>query len=180
MLPLIITAGLAIVVAAYLRVSRAVVDDFADHADTITPEELPSLVAECIAEFSVRLNLHLDLSDLERSARTLDEAFRRRRTVLVLATPHQRLRAAELAGAFLGELIRRHARGVWMMGGGRSPGVRVRTSEGEREILPFVDVVNHFRAGRPGDLSSLILFVSGRGDARLRRGHWAENRRPIG
>jgi hypothetical protein len=179
MLPLIITAGLATLVVAYLRISRAAFDEFADRVDALTPGELPPLVAECIAEFSVRLNLHLDMADLERSARTLDEAFRRRRTVLELASPRRRLRAAELAGAFAGELVRRHARGVWMIGGGRSPGVRVRSSEGDREILPFVDVVNHFRAGRTGDLSSLILFVSGRSDVPLRAGHWAEKRMPI-
>lgn len=162
-----------------LRWLDRTLDAYFDRVDALRPDEVSAMATECVAEFGSRLGMELDLDDLEGSAGKLDKAFATRRTIALLRTPDQLFRAAELAGAFAGELVRRHGRGEWMMGGGRSPGVRVRRPDGDREIFPFVDTLNHFKTGRTGDLRSLILFVAGRDGVQLRSGHWAENREPM-
>jgi hypothetical protein len=161
-----------------LRSSRRLLHEYSALVDAFTVDDIHRLERECVRAFGADLGVRLDLGDLYAIASKLDEVLRSQKAVLQLSTDDRPLRTVELAGAFLGELVRRHGRGEWVVGG-RSPGVRVRRMDGDRDLLPFVDALNQFKAGRPGDLSSLILFVSGRSDAPLRAGHWAAKRRPI-
>lgn len=181
---ILVVLGGAVLAAAgalavvHSRSSRRLLDEYAARVDAFTVITVSWLARECVREFDARLGVRLDLGDLDGTAWKLDEVLRSQRAAFLLATEDRPLRTAELAGAAMGELVRRHGGGEWMTGG-RSPGVRVRLPEGDREILPFVDALNQFRSGGPGDLHALILYAAGRAGARLRRGHWAEKRAPI-
>lgn len=171
-------AALLGVVGYYRRLSARMLDAYCDRVDALPMDDIATMIPVCIEEFRDRLGIRLDLDDLEGAARTMDQALRSQRTVMVLSAPGHPLCALELAGAFIGELVRRHGRGKWILGG-RSPGVRISRPDGDREILPFVDSLNQFKAGRGGDLYTLILFAAGRPEAELPAGHWAEQRKPI-
>jgi hypothetical protein len=171
-------AALLGVVGYYRRTSARMLDAYCDRVDALPMDDIAAMVPVCIQEFRERLGIRLDLNDLQGAAETLDQALRSQRTVMVLSAPGHPLRALELAGAFIGELVRRHGRGKWLLGG-RSPGVRMFRPDGDREILPFVESLNQFKAGREGDLSTLILYAAGRAGAELPAGHWAEQRKPM-
>jgi hypothetical protein len=171
-------AALLGLVRYYRRSSTQMLDAYCIRVDDLPMDDIAAMVPACIQEFRERLGIRLDLNDLEGAAWTLDQALRSQRTVMVLSAPGHPLRALELAGAFIGELVRRHGRGEWILGG-RSPGVRVSRSDGDREILPFVDALNQFKAGHEGDLFALILFAAGHAGAELPAGHWAEQRKPL-
>jgi hypothetical protein len=113
---------------------------------------------ECAAAYRTRLRLRLELDDLDGSARFLDAALCSLPSMLLLAEEGRHLHGAELSGAFMGELIRRHTGAVWRLDE-RPPMLTVRTLAGDETVWPFMDTVNHFKAGRPGELYLLIRGI---------------------
>lgn len=146
------------------RLSAAAKADILRYRETVAAldaDGVRALAEECVALFRDRLQMELDLADPAAAAARLDEAFRTQRPMVVLARDAYPLRALELGGAFLAELVRRHGNGEWRMDGG-SPRLVVRRPDGEVEVRPFEKIFEHVRStSRAGELQAWIRFMSG-------------------
>lgn len=158
MLGATLLAGFGALSVVYFRSSSRALSAYLRGLRALDPADIPAMARECVSEYRTRLQLQLDIQDLESSARSLDAALCSLRAVLALSSAERRLGAAELSGAFLGELIRRHTGAVWTHDG-EQPVLSVRTSEGDEPVWPFIDTVNHIRAGRGGELYSMTMSL---------------------
>lgn len=123
---------------------------------------VPALAEECRRTIRAQLKIKLDLRDPDAAARTLDELVLAGRVRPLFKAEGYELRYAEPVGAFLGELIRRHADAEWredVLG----PTLMVQGAEGIREMQPFVAAVRHHTHGRPGQLHAYVMDAIGRG-----------------
>lgn len=161
------SAGLLALRAVYIRSSGREQREYLRRLHAIEPADIPAIRRECAAAYWTRLRLRLDLNDLDASARSLDAALCSLASMLALAEEGKHLHGAELSGAFMGELIRRHTGATWSLDE-RQPVLTVRTLSGDETVWPFMDTVNHFKAGHPGELYLLIRGIVDR--SRDRRG----------
>lgn len=165
MIPLLIpaiafTLGALFVVRRVVAGARRSVQRLADTTAALDADGIRALADECVAEFRDRLGIELDLADGPGSAARLDVALKTPRTLVVLSRGTYSLRAVELAGAFLAELVRRNADAEWRMDGG-SPRLLVRRPDGEAEVWPFLKAFKHVQSGTAGDLVAWVLFLLG-------------------
>lgn len=123
---------------------------------------IPALADECRRTVRERLNVDLDPRDADRTARALDELVLSGRLRGLFKAPGYEMRYAEPVGAFLGELIRRHASAEWM-DDALGPKLVVHRPGGSVETHPFLKAVRHHTHGRPGQLHAYVMELAGRG-----------------
>jgi hypothetical protein len=163
----VLSAGGAFLLRRLAASARANLQRFHGTVNALDAERIRAMADECVAVFRDRLQVTLDLDDPVTSAASLDEAFRTQRPMLVLARDAYPMRALELAGAFLAELVRRHGNGEWRMDGG-SPRLLLRRPDGEVEVRPFDKMFKHVGSTtRAGELQLWIRFMLGAPIARL-------------
>jgi hypothetical protein len=68
-------------------------------------------------------------------------------------------------GAFLGELIRRHASAEWV-DDALGPKLVIHRPGGAEETHPFMKAVRHHTHGRPGELGAYVMDAIGTGKQR--------------
>jgi hypothetical protein len=122
--------------------------------------EIEPLAKECVSVFQKKFGVLLNPDDCEDSARKLDEAFR----------DSARLKGAfdregfywyfvKPTGAFLGELLRRHANHEWRKTPGQPPTMVVQFEDGSSEVSPFKKVIKQIDFSEPGDLIAYVVFA---------------------
>lgn len=143
--------------------------------------EIPSLAAECVAVFDKELGIKLDLQDLENAAQSLDAALQ---DVDKLKGPFAKedfyWHFVKPVGAFIGELMRIHAKHVWIKKPGRAPYMECSVSKprfadddflvvdenlrplevGTSEVHPFekvLSIASDFGAPDPGDVYAYLM-----------------------
>lgn len=121
---------------------------------------IPALAAECRQGVRERMGVELEPNDLEGSARALDELVLSGRLRPAFRAPGYEMRYAEPVGAFLGELIRRHASAEWQPDP-LGPRLVVFRPEGDVEMHPFLKAVRHHTHGRPGELHAYVMEAVG-------------------
>lgn len=123
---------------------------------------IPALAEECRRTVRERLDVDLDARDPDEAARRLDELVLSGRLRPMFKEPGYEMRYAEPVGAFLGELIRRHARAdaEWMEDP-FGPKLVIHHPDGAVETHPFMKAVRHHTHGRPGQLHAYVREAIG-------------------
>lgn len=116
---------------------------------------IPALAAECRAIVRDRLKVDLDPASPLDTARVLDELVLSGRLRPLFRAGGYEMRYAECVGAFLGELVRRHASAEWLADA-ESPRLVVHRPGGSVETHPFLKAVRHHTHGRPGELEAWV------------------------
>ena len=117
---------------------------------------IPALAEECRRTVRERLGIDLDPRDPDAAARALDELVLTGRLRPLFKVEGYEMRFAEPAGAFLGELIRRHASAEWMEDE-LGPELVVWRPEGPVDLRPFLKAVRHHTHGSPGELHAYVM-----------------------
>lgn len=116
---------------------------------------IPGLAAECRATVRERLKVDLDPAVPLETAARLDELVLSGRLRPLFRAEGYEMRYAECVGAFLGELVRRHASAEWLPDA-ESPRLVVHRPGGSVEAHPFLKAVRHHTHGRPGELEAWV------------------------
>jgi hypothetical protein len=107
-----------------------------------------------------RLGVELDPARPDEAAARLDELVLTGRLRPLFRQPGYELRYAECVGAFLGEMVRRHADAEWLPDA-ESPKLVVHRAGGAVQTHPFLTAVRHHTHGRPGDLARWVAELVG-------------------
>jgi hypothetical protein len=122
--------------------------------------DVAPLANECVEVFAGKLGVHLDVANWEDSSHKLDDACR---SVfkLMQAFPQKELvwYFVKPLGAYLGELLRTHARHEWIKEEGRPPTMKALLKDVESTVSPFDKVIKHAAIGSPGDLHAYVAFA---------------------
>ena len=121
---------------------------------------LPALAEECRRTVRERLAVELDPADAEKTARVLDELVLSGRLRPMFKEPRYEMRYAEPVGAFLGELILRHADAEWVADE-LGPKLVIHRPDGAVETHPLLKAVRHHTHGRPGQLHAYVMEAIG-------------------
>jgi hypothetical protein len=127
----------------------------------VDPAAVPELARECRDTVRDRLKVELDPGTPAETARVLDELVLSGRLRPLFRSAGYEMRYAECVGAFLGELVRRHARAEWHADA-ISPKLVVFRGEGAVETHPFLKAMRHHTHGRPGELEAWVRELVGR------------------
>lgn len=122
---------------------------------------IPALAEECRRTIRDQLKIDLDPRDPEATARTLDELVLSGRLRPLFKADGYELRYAEPVGAFLGELIHRHASAEWVADE-LGPKLVIHRPDSAVETHPFLKAVRHHTHGRPGQLHAYVMEAIGR------------------
>ncbi len=117
---------------------------------------IPALAEECRRTVRQRLRIDLDPRDPDGTARALDELVLSGRLRGLFKADGYEMRYAEPVGAFLGELVRRHTGGEWVVDDD-GPALVIHRPDGVRELRPFPVVLRHHTHGRPGQLHAQVM-----------------------
>jgi hypothetical protein len=137
--------------------------------------EIPGLAKECVDVFKNKLGIDLDLNDLENAAEQIDEALQ---DVSKLKGPFAKddcyWHFVRTVGAFIGELLRIHAKHVWVKRHGEAPHMECSFSSqslaavsrdlepietGMSETCPFdkvLSIASQLSSSEPGDVYAYI------------------------
>jgi hypothetical protein len=126
---------------------------------------VPALADECRRTVRERLKVDLDPRDPDGTARALDELVLSGRLRSIFSTEGYDMRYAEPVGAFLGELIRRHASAEWR-DDALGPLLVVHRPDGAVETHPFLKAMRHHTHGTPGQLHAYVMELVGRPEAK--------------
>lgn len=116
---------------------------------------VPALAEECRATIRERLKVDLDPRTPVETARTLDELVLTGRLRPLFRADGYEMRYAECVGAFLGEMVRRHASAEWLPDPA-SPRLVVHRPSGSVETHPFLKAVKHHTHGKAGELEAWV------------------------
>jgi len=143
--------------------------------------EIPALAQECVAVFAREFSIQLDLNDVEDAAQKMDDALQDVSKLKdAFAKDDFYWYFVKPVGAFLGELMRIHARHVWIKNPGQTPLMtcalaKAKSGDGDyvvvNEDLAIVDDVSSevhpfdkvlaitadFGGPEPGDLYAYIV-----------------------
>lgn len=121
---------------------------------------LPALAEECRRTVREQLKVDLDPRKPDATAKTLDELVLSGRLRPLFKEPGYEMRYAEPVGAFLGELIRRHASAEWMEDP-LGPKLVIHRPDGSFETHPLLKAVRHHTHGTPGHLYAYVMEAIG-------------------
>jgi hypothetical protein len=127
---------------------------------------IPALAEECRRAVREQLRIDLNPRDADAAARALDELVLSGRLRPLFKAPGYELRYAEPVGAFLGELIRRHAGAEWV-DDALGPKLVIHRPDGAMETHPFMKAVRHHTHGRPGQLHACVMDAIGNSAPRV-------------
>jgi hypothetical protein len=133
--------------------------------------EIPPLAQRCQEVFEKSLGQSVSLDRLEESAAILDETVPRSLEFCrAFATPGNAWYFVLPTGAFVGELLRRHASGQWKVDPAAGPFLQIRRGQMVITAYPFEKALKHHVSGRPGELRAYVLTACGRmeGDEQVR------------
>lgn len=116
---------------------------------------IPGLAVECRTVVRERAGIDLDPRDPDDAARALDELILDGRARIFFKTPEFEFRFAEVVGACLGEMIRRHADAEWVP----DPAGPMLALRRGGEVRPAQLAVHHQNHGAPGDLHREIVRI---------------------
>jgi hypothetical protein len=123
-------------------------------------EDIPRLVHECREFFAGELGITLDSDQWKETALSLDSALKnldQRRTILRrFARPDCPYYWVLPVGAYLGDLLARHAKAAWKFNGTGSPTMEIEAGGGTMTTFPFDKVEKHVLEGDPGDLVAYV------------------------
>lgn len=122
---------------------------------------IPALAEECRLTVRERLRIDLDPRDPDAAARALDDLVLNGRLRSIFKTDDYDMRYAEPVGAFLGELIRRHASAEWKQDV-TGPVLVIHRPDGPTETQPFLRAVRHHTHGSPGQLHAYVMDLVAR------------------
>ena len=152
----------------------------AERIKEIELADIPRLAKECVNVFKDKLGVNLDPNDLESAAEQIDEALQ---DVEKLKEPFAKddcyWHFVRAVGAFIGELMRIHAKHVWIKRKGEAPHLEcelpstaatddefMKVNEelepietGTSEVYPFdkvLSIASEFSTPEPGDLYAYI------------------------
>lgn len=126
------------------------------HLALVELGEIPALAEECRRTVRERLKIDLDPRDPDGAARALDRLVLSGRLRPLFRVDGYEMRYAEPVGAFLGELIRRHADAEWM-DDPLGPRLVVRTADDTVHVHPFLLAARHHTHGTHGQLHAYVM-----------------------
>ncbi|MEX0939656.1 MAG: hypothetical protein WDZ59_17460 [Pirellulales bacterium] len=122
-------------------------------------EEIDAKVDECVRVALERLDVRLDIEDWEQSSRALGAMLcvpkRKQAALRAFEKPGLSYNLFLATGAFLGELLQRHARGVWKKGDAE-PYMELQLDDGLSTTWPFSKLQKQFWEGDPDDLFAYV------------------------
>jgi hypothetical protein len=129
---------------------------------TVEIADIATLAQECVDVFQQKLDVRLDLEDCDEAAEKLDKAFRDAfKLKEAFARDDFYWYFAKPVGAFLGELLRLHAKHEWHKESGKAPSMEIDLPDGSAETFPFEKVLKHGYSGDAGDLIAYVAFARG-------------------
>lgn len=117
---------------------------------------IPALADECRRTVRDRVKVDLDPRDPDGAARALDALVLSGRLRSIFKADGYDMRYAEPVGAFLGELIRRHASAEWVEDA-LGPMLVIHRAGEVVETHPFLKAVRHHTHGTPGQLHAYVM-----------------------
>lgn len=163
-----IVGGIAILFALFLyrivtgirRSLKLGNDQLAAALLELKPEDLPRLVRECQEFFRSAIAADLDPANWQDAAMTMDDALKDRQKCQKILRALSREEVAYYwvlpMGAFLGQLLERHANAQWKFDAGAPPFMEISAGGGEMTIWPFDKVRKHIWEGDAGDLVAYV------------------------
>jgi hypothetical protein len=119
--------------------------------------DIEPLAKECVDVFKKKLGIVLNPDDCEASAEKLDAALHDRAKIKdAFAKDGFYWYFVKPTGAYLGELLRRHAKHEWRKVQGQPPTMEVQLKGGSSEVSPFEKVIKQTSTGAPGDLIAYV------------------------
>jgi hypothetical protein len=152
---LLLVAGF---VWGYVRIRKRQADAIR-HIMCVTAEEVPALAVECLSVFQSKLGKNLNLDDVETAVSILDESLEQKNrmgTMTVFERPGHPGWFVKPMGAFLGELIRKHADGRWTPADGGGLAMVIGEEPNQMTIHPFDKIDKQRWSGGPGDLVAYV------------------------
>lgn len=122
-------------------------------------EEIPFLAEECLRTFKKKFQVQLDLNRFDESAEIVDSYIKQDRIKKAFARDDFYWYFVKPVGAFIGELIRKHADAQWHESDGNGPSLTIRASEIEAATHPFAKVIKHVVHGDAGDLFAYLQIA---------------------
>jgi hypothetical protein len=129
---------------------------------SVQERDIPTLTDECISVFSEKFGVHLDLDNLESSAQLLDESLlqsKQMNTMSAFECPGHAGWYVKPMGAFLGELIRKHAHGRWIQAEGGGLAMIIGDEPNTITLHPFDKIDKQRWSGDPGDLFAYVMTL---------------------
>lgn len=115
-------------------------------------DDIPQLAGTCAHVFASKLGRPLDASDPLACVKVLDESVGTIECANAFARPELDWAYVLHCGAYLGELLRMHAGGRWVMVEGEGPMMLLGEGEVELKTWPIEKILKHRMQGDPGDL----------------------------
>lgn len=121
-------------------------------------EEIPALVQACIDGFQQHFDETLALDRFEETAQVFSNRLDQHETLKkAFADDDFYWKFVLPTGAFLGEMLRRHAGGKWHASDdGGAPLMKIPVGEGEATTYPFDKIMKHVTSGDPGDMYAFL------------------------
>lgn len=131
----------------------------------VTLERIEPLARECEQVFREKFGEALDLADLEASARRLSARVDDNAAIkAAFAKPDLYWHFVLPVGAYVGELMRVHAGGVWKATADGAPEMTIAAGGGEVTTYPFDKVIKQATLGADGDLYAYLMTAPTLGD----------------
>jgi hypothetical protein len=121
-------------------------------------EEIPALAQACIDGFKNHFDETLALDRFEDTAQIFSSRLDQHETLKkAFAEDDFYWKFVLPTGAFLGEMLRRHAGGKWLASDdGGSPLMKIPVGDGVATTYPFDKIMKHVTSGDPGDLYAFL------------------------
>lgn len=145
----------------YVRIQKRQ-SDVNQHIVSVREEDIQTLMAECISVFSSKLGKNLDPDQLEASVRILDDALLKSNGMNTMSAFERQGQPGWFVkpmGAFLGELIHKHAHGRWIPAEGGGLAMVIGEEPNLITIHPFDKIDKQRWSGDPGDLVAYVMVI---------------------
>lgn len=119
---------------------------------------ISALAHACVAGFKQHFDETLDLDRFEETAQVFSKRLDQHETLKkAFAEEDFYWKFVLPTGAFLGEMLRRHAGARWVAGDdGGGPAMKIPVGDGEATTYPFDKIMKHVTTGDPGDMYAFL------------------------